>query len=38
MDVLYHVDGPRYQLGGCNREYVREWGLARRHPFTGMGD
>ena len=24
-DVVYHVDGQRYQLGGCNREYVGEW-------------
>jgi hypothetical protein len=24
-DVAYHVDGQRYQLGGCNREYVGEW-------------
>ena len=25
FDVVYHVDGPRYQLGGCDREYVGEW-------------
>ena len=36
-DVVYHVDGQRYQLGGCNREYVGEWSkrdgvpLGRRH-------
>ena len=24
-DVVYHVDGQRYQLGGCNREYLGEW-------------
>jgi hypothetical protein len=24
-DVAYHVDGQRYQLGGCNREYLGEW-------------
>ncbi len=24
-DVVYHVDGQRYELGGCNREYVGEW-------------
>jgi hypothetical protein len=24
-DVVYYVDGQRYQLGGCNRGYVGEW-------------
>jgi hypothetical protein len=36
-DVVYHVDGARYELGGCNREYVGEWSpregapLGRKH-------
>ena len=24
-DVVYRIDGGRYQLVGCNREYVGEW-------------
>ena len=36
-DVVYHVDDRRYELGGCNREYVGEWAkregapIGRRH-------
>ena len=36
-DVVYHVDGERYELGGCNRGYVGEWSkqdgapIGRRH-------
>ena len=36
-DVVYHIDGHRYELGGCNREYVGEWSkregvpIGRRH-------
>jgi hypothetical protein len=41
-DVVYHVDGQRYQLGGCNREYVGEWSkrdgipLGHRHGRLGL--
>jgi hypothetical protein len=41
-DVTYHVDGQRYQLGGCNREYVGEWSkrdgipLGHRHGRLGL--
>jgi hypothetical protein len=24
-DMVYHIDGSRYELGGCNREYVGLW-------------
>lgn len=24
-DVVYHVDGRRYELGGCDRKSVGEW-------------
>jgi hypothetical protein len=36
-NVVYHVDNRRYELGGCNREYVGEWAkregapIGRRH-------
>ncbi len=41
-DVVYHVDGQRYQLGGCNREYVGEWPkrdsipIGQRHGRLGL--
>ncbi len=41
-DVVYHVDGQRYQLGGCNREYVGEWSkrdgvpIGHRHGRLGL--
>jgi hypothetical protein len=41
-DVVYHVDGQRYQLGGCDREYVGEWSrrdgapLGHRHGRLGL--
>jgi hypothetical protein len=40
-DVVYHLDGQRYQLG-CNREYVGEWSkrdgtrLGHRHGRLGL--
>jgi hypothetical protein len=40
-DVVYHVDGQRYQLGGCNRENVGEWskrdGAPLRHRHGRLG-
>jgi len=34
-DMVYHVDNSRYELGGCNREYVGLWspheGIPLRH-------
>ena len=41
-DVVYRVDGQKYQLGGCNREYVGEWSkrdgipLGHRHGRLGL--
>jgi hypothetical protein len=32
-DVVYHVDGQRYQLGGCNREYVGAWPKREGNPI-----
>ena len=32
-DVVYHVDGKWYQLGGCNREYVGEWSKREGAPL-----
>jgi hypothetical protein len=32
-DVVYHVDGQRYELGGCNREYVGEWSKREGDPL-----
>ena len=33
-DKVYHVDGKRYVLGGCNREYV---GLEAKTPGAIIG-
>jgi hypothetical protein len=32
-DVVYHVDHSRYELGGCNREYVGEWSKLEGAPI-----
>jgi hypothetical protein len=32
-DVVYHVDGQRYELGGCNRQYVGEWAKSEGAPI-----
>jgi len=32
-DVVYHVDGQRYELGGCNRRYVGEWAKSEGPPI-----
>ena len=36
-DQVYHIDGQRYELGGCDRDYVGLWSprdgspIDRRH-------
>jgi hypothetical protein len=32
-DIVYHVDGNRYELGGCNREYVGLWSPQEGSPL-----
>jgi hypothetical protein len=32
-DVVYHIDGHRYELGGCNRQYVGEWAKSEGAPI-----
>jgi hypothetical protein len=32
-DVVYHVDGRRFELGGCNREYVGAWSAREGNPI-----
>jgi hypothetical protein len=32
-DVVYHIDGSRYELGGCNREYVGLWSPREGSPL-----
>jgi hypothetical protein len=39
-DIVYHIDGSRYELGGCNREYVGLWspreGTPLRHQHARL--
>ena len=35
-DVVYHIDGKRYELGGCDRRLVGEWSLKNGDP-RGFG-
>lgn len=32
-DMAYHIDGRRYELGGCNREYVGVWSPREGSPL-----